>query len=502
MLSARRMFLGTRRHTGILDRRIRQEQAKYSKTLERSSQGRAGARSAEPAEIKAARAARAAAGRTCDSPAAKGFDAPCEPVEVYEASSRAAGNNGSIEFADIVSPFAPQAFFTAQAETPRPMLFRGPPARFEHLMGWRDIDKLLFSGRRDASRIRLFMDRQTLPASLVSRPSEPFGHQLLEPAIDDRKLLAFLREGATLIVDRVHRSLGRVSDLTDAFAGAAHHGASANLYVSWQSTQGFNTHWDDHDVFVVQVRGEKHWRIYGVTRVSPLKRDIEENGPAPKEPIWTGRLGAGDVLFIPRGWWHDARGVPGQGRASMHLSCHVGVRTGSDVMDWLTRRMMRQESFRRELPLLAGEPRLVTHIEALRKSLTSLLRGRTPDAWAKELKDEFRTGRAWDAGARTGPSLEPWACPDWQQYVLRLRGQAHCTLRHDRTQGAVHLAANGAKVEFDPYCLPLVQLLAGREVVTVQELKELDPGRFAGKFVDDFLKPLIRGAVVSAAGPQ
>ena len=212
------------------------------------------------------------------------------------------------------------------------------------------------------------MDAETIPSSLFA--ASPEGQSTassdFEPReIDPRKLVAFLQQGATLVVNQIQRSMDRLADLVAEFDQGTQNHASINLYASWKSLQGFATHWDDHDVFVVQVCGEKDWRIYGVRRASPMRHDVVDNGTAPEEPLWSGRLTAGDVLFIPRGWWHDARGDPAKRQASIHLTCHVRPRTGTDLLAWLNKRLMEHELYRQELPLLAGEERWVAHVEGV-----------------------------------------------------------------------------------------------------------------------------------------
>ena len=36
-----------------------------------------------------------------------------------------------------------------------------------------------------------------------------------------------------------------------------------------EGAQGFDPHFDTHEVFVLQVEGHKHWRLYGPGRVLP-----------------------------------------------------------------------------------------------------------------------------------------------------------------------------------------------------------------------------------------
>ena len=58
-------------------------------------------------------------------------------------------------------------------------------------------------------------------------------------------------------------------------------------------------HHDTHDVFVLQVAGEKHWRVYDPLLELPLKnqrwsKELGEAGPAVLELT----LRAGDTLYL------------------------------------------------------------------------------------------------------------------------------------------------------------------------------------------------------------
>ena len=484
--SARAMFRAAERHTGVMDRQAHGPEGLYEEILARVAAKRAGVPylkhdSPEEASEKSARA----------------YDGHPAPVEERTA---AGGATADLRFADVVSPYAPEEFFAVQADRPHPVLLRGPADRFADLVTWRDLDRLICSGRRIAPQIRLALDGEHIPSPCFTVAKQGPGSTPFDQDVDDRKLIALLRQGATLIVDRVQRSLDRVADLAAAFEQGTCNHASINLYASWQSERGFSTHWDDHDVFVVQVRGQKLWRMYGPTRVAPLKFDVAAIGSAPKEPLWSGRLTAGDVLYVPRGWWHDARGDSAQGLANVHLTCSFRSRTGADILAWLRDRMTAHELFRRELPLMAGDDRWIEHVEAFRDLLESVLRESTGPQLAQRLREAFRGQWSERSGPRFGPSLEPWRSGDWNDYRILLRGAPHATLL--RGEDSACLTANGVKLDLDPFCLPLIEPLAAGETVTVAALKAVDTGRFDAAFVDDFVRELLGRAVVVAIAPD
>jgi ribosomal protein L16 Arg81 hydroxylase len=53
-------------------------------------------------------------------------------------------------------------------------------------------------------------------------------------------------------VDDLARSLSDLAAQVEHFLRAA---VTVNLYATWGEVEGFNVHWDDHDVFVMQVAG-------------------------------------------------------------------------------------------------------------------------------------------------------------------------------------------------------------------------------------------------------
>ena len=49
------------------------------------------------------------------------------------------------------------------------------------------------------------------------------------------------------------------------------HPVQANAYATPAGAQGFAVHHDTHDVFVLQVAGEKRWLVYEPALELPLK---------------------------------------------------------------------------------------------------------------------------------------------------------------------------------------------------------------------------------------
>ena len=90
-------------------------------------------------------------------------------------------------------------------------------------------------------------------------------------------------------------------------------------------------HNDDHDVLVVQIDGRKKWRFFK-SEINSEKATVNElrhpsNSDSGDELIVT----AGDILFIPKGTWHDVVAV---NERSLHLTISLVYPTVVDFINW------------------------------------------------------------------------------------------------------------------------------------------------------------------------
>ncbi|MES1915589.1 MAG: hypothetical protein MHM6MM_007513, partial [Cercozoa sp. M6MM] len=92
----------------------------------------------------------------------------------------------------------------------------------------------------------------------------------------------------------------------------------SNLYVTpercpgVEGCQGLAPHWDDVDVLVLQLEGNKAWQLFELPFADSLP--LEPSGDLPREelgePLMEVTLRPGDVMYMPRGLVHVAVAVP------------------------------------------------------------------------------------------------------------------------------------------------------------------------------------------------
>jgi hypothetical protein len=107
------------------------------------------------------------------------------------------------------------------------------------------------------------------------------------------------------------------------------HPSQCNAYYTPRAAQGLPVHHDTHDVFSLQVSGEKRWLVYAPAWELPLKdQRYKDAMGGPGEPVLDVTLAPGDALYLPRGWLHKAMTSE---MDSLHLTIGVNVYTWLDA---------------------------------------------------------------------------------------------------------------------------------------------------------------------------
>jgi hypothetical protein len=200
-------------------------------------------------------------------------------------------------------------------------------------------------------------------------------------------VLAEWERGATIVLQGLHLTRPAVGQLCRSLEASLGHPAQANAYYTPREAQGLPVHHDTHDVFVLQVAGEKRWRVYEPAFELPLKSQrYSADLGGPGEAVEDRVLRPGDTLYLPRGWLHEA--VTSQ-TDSLHLTIGVNVVTWLDAFKAALEELGDDVRFRRSWSSGDGVDDLV-----------DALRGRLGDADVERRARErlIRTRRPIRAG--------------------------------------------------------------------------------------------------------
>jgi ribosomal protein L16 Arg81 hydroxylase len=204
--------------------------------------------------------------------------------------------------------------FRAEYFERKPCHFRGALAG--RPFAWSDVDHLLSVIDPRAPRMRMF-NHGLLPEQAYTEEVAERGRS--RRRLNKVKFYDYMGKGATLQINWLEEhsvAAKRLCLEVARFAGAQ---TSGNAYMSFAGDGSFGKHWDTHDVFVIQLIGHKRWRIFSPTFPLPLTYQTNDRSghTCPEEPAVELIMEEGDVLYVPRGWWHHV--IPLQ-VGSFHLS--------------------------------------------------------------------------------------------------------------------------------------------------------------------------------------
>ena len=346
---------------------------------------------------------------------------------------------------------------------------------YDDLFSLAAVDELLSRRGLRTPFIRMAKDGNVVPTTRYTR-SGGTGAQVADQVADDRVLALFL-DGHTIVLQALHRLWQPLIDFAGALTSDLGHPVQVNAYITPSSSQGFSAHYDVHDVFVLQVAGEKRWRIHEPVVADPLRDQPWTDhraavaARAEEEPVLDTVLRPGDSLYLPRGYLHAAQAL---GDVSCHLTVGVHPVTRQAVLESLLDLVSDDPALRASLPLgvdigdaASVAPDVEATVAALVERLRTVTAADVADALGSRLVGSSRPGPVAPlAQAAALQALTPdtvlMARPH-QRHVLRTEGDQVLLRVFDRT---VSLPVGTAKA---------VRALLEGERLRVGDLPDLDP---------------------------
>ena len=370
------------------------------------------------------------------------------------------------------------------------------PAGFTDLLSPDAVDELLSRRGLRTPFLRVAKQGTVLPAARYTG-SGGAGAEIGDQVIDD-KVMQLYADGATLVLQGLHRIWPPLVDFARRLGTELRQPLQVNAYLTPAGNKGFATHYDTHDVFVLQVDGTKRWRIHPPVLPDPLERQAwggradevsaSADGPAALDVVLT----PGDALYLPRGWLHSAEAL---GERSLHVTIGVRAVNRYALVEELLGLAAEDARLRATLPFGldvgdadALEPELTETVEALRDWLLSA----EPAAVAERLRD-----RVWPA-ARPAP-VRPLAQLDFAERLgpdsrIVVRDGLRWQLVDDGPEHVV-LRLVGRTLRFPAFCTAAVRMVLGGAPVRVRDLPlDDDPDRLV------LARRLLREALAVPAG--
>lgn len=365
----------------------------------------------------------------------------------------------SDDFARMLQPIPPDTFFSEYWEQRPLIISREEADYYSHLFSIHDVDAVIHFCKPKASAIQLCKNGKSFP-----------WNPLNEDNYSIRELYNEYYKGNTIILNSLQHSWKPLSNFYRSLESIFNHCVHVNMYMTPKNSQGFPPHFDTHEVFILQIEGSKLWRIYDIFQLFPLP--IGQKPPISKdklgEPLHEVTLNAGDMLYIPSGYVHEALTAE---CSSLHLTVGINVYRWVDLLSTaLTLVSERNVSFRKSLPV--GFLRRSDIIESLKYQFEELLQILLSSA-----KVEDAVERLTERVIEEMPPLPDGHFTQIDKVnsigldtVVQKREGVICNIV--RGQDSVSIQFPGNKVRGPKYIEPALHFIAGSIEFTVRSLPD------------------------------
>ncbi|KUH96434.1 cupin domain-containing protein [Mycobacterium sp. IS-1556] len=358
----------------------------------------------------------------------------------------------------------------------KPLLSRADalPRDFSDLLSPDTVDELIAERGVRAPFIRLAKEGDVLSKDCYLGPAG-FGAEIPDQ-IDSAKLLSQFVSGATIVLQGLHRLWPPLIAFVRQAVDELGHPVQANAYVTPPVNRGFDPHYDVHDVFVLQVSGQKRWIVHEPVFEHPLpwqpwtqhRAQIEKR--VADAPVIDTVLSEGDALYLPRGWVHSAQALQ---MTSIHLTIGVAPVTGVDVARAVVDQLASTASFRESLPMGASDAdETMAKVSKVMAQMVGALRDEaaTLSAGAAAQLSRRHADRTRPVGVRPLASLA--AADRAADAVAQWRHGLSATV--DRTDDRIVLRLPDRTMTFPQTCEDAVRTLHLGGVVDATSLPGLD----------------------------
>lgn len=361
----------------------------------------------------------------------------------------------------------------------------GDHAKFCSLLTWQALNDIL-SHHDLSSRMTLAKATSVIPPDRFIVHSRDGRYSRLMAATIE----AELRDGATLIINHIEDLYDPLTKLAAGLESSLGLRVWINMYASWTTTPAFDVHWDEHDAFILQIAGSKHWKLYGKVAGSPLKYDhkVELAKRPAGTPVWSDYLNAGDLLYIPRGIWHE---VSPCDQPTLHLTIGFRHPTGIDLVYAMADRLRRNEYLRVDAPRFSNSHEKQCYLTELRRLVKEAMEG--------DLLEGLDRDRNASGVPRPSFGL-PWSAgrdilPPSDDFLIRSLVPKDQVAYENEEEKGVSILFAGHRFVFPAVTRDLLDYLLSRDATRLAELREAVAPTHSVEYIRAIIKDLVRSGI-------
>lgn len=327
---------------------------------------------------------------------------------------------------------------------------------------WSDVDDLLNSANGSPTKFRIIYNQADDYASLWDGGKNTAPN--LAGALNHDRFYRMIRDGATVVLNHIDETSRLVRGYCSFISHLANCPTSCNAYFSRGGSSSLGQHWDTHDVVAVQLLGRKRWRVFRPTFPHPLRKHKTNvlAHTCPVDPVFETTLYPGDVLYVPKGWWHSAD--PLENEDTVHLAVGVHSPTVLEYFEWILSQLADEDiALRRPFHMESKSAQNAAYTkEAAQQLIVALDNPLLMRSYLNQFKIKTTPSIPFRIKQNT-ENLNPLE-PSWK---VSFAGFAS----HDPPSNQIFVA--GKKIELDDESAILMNFIRDRGEVTVSELTKL-----------------------------
>jgi ribosomal protein L16 Arg81 hydroxylase len=371
-------------------------------------------------------------------------------------------------FADLVGD---EKIFFAEYFNKKPLLRKGSiKGDARDILSIRKLDELLQLEVVRPPYIKVNHNGSGVPEKGYTRSVVVQGVNITDTVVPE-KVYELFRAGATVTWCSLNQVIPELRDFTRVISDKMTCRTDVVAFMTPTKRHGYPPHHDPVDLFIVQLEGTKHWKLWDM----PADRDgdnasytYEELG----EPSIDVSLEPGDVLYLPYNTPHAAAA---EDKVSLHLSIMMRPRMWKDLLRLTFEQAVSDPEFN-EYPYI-GAVRDPAVEEAFRQKVAALAERMMALDAARELDRLADLGQHME-GSSHGTTFQTIADTDGltPESRLRLGGAALEFLANEN--GRTQMTVNGHKIAVPG---PVAEKLAGLDAVARLKAAEVFPGESADR---------------------
>jgi len=394
------------------------------------------------------------------------------------------------ELRALLSPVTPETFVHEHWGR-KPLFVKGFPEKYRGLFSREAfINALAQPGPAAPDFLRASFDKKDGASSAKA----PAGVSSTAFNATPDQAVPLFKAGATLCATQIETRVAGLARFSAAIKRQLGYPGRVtfNAYLSPPGA-GFNWHFDGRIASTLQIEGTKRWRFSnsaavawprgnGVVRADGAGQYVdpragveawEQLAPFDEKDTTEVLLEPGDLLILPAGAWHDARGGDG-GSLALNLS-FTPISYGILVRELLDGLLSAQPGWRGPAPLLPLEGGLPGEVDARGLEAMAAELTRAADALRTLATDNLALVGLWSSFVQAtgfgGPDVRvPGAAPVVESDRLRVRadGQVYARLAEGRATLCVFFGAGG-RIDVTGADIGLVQRLLSARAFTAGE---------------------------------